>query len=307
MHLRMMLVLMGALIACGDKDDGDGDGETTDDTGEVVSGAAFEDYVYVTEAPVGDFTGFESGFQDAWLTQEVDPKKQITVSMTGTVEDFETGDEVDEARLRLWHNNDPSGTADQTTESNESGDVSGEWPVCTPVAYETSTDPVLDETKVTIQVNNVEGYSEDSTDVQFNSVSSATYKVIPSLLGVSPDPEKGIVAGTAYDIAGDAFFGAQIIVTNDDGVIPEGVVVKYFVEEFPNRQQEWTSEDGLFVIINVPVGTWNLEAYVSDGAGGHQLMGASQVSVIADSINISSIYTGYGDGIAYPESCLAAR
>jgi hypothetical protein len=33
-------------------------------------------------------------------------------------------------------------------------------------------------------------------------------------------------------------------------------------------------------------------------------MGATNVNVIADSINISSVYIGYGDGISYPSSCL---
>ena len=64
MHLRMIMMLGAALslTGCGDKDgDGDGDG-SGDDTGAAAEGAAFEDYVYVTEAPTGDFTGFEDGY-----------------------------------------------------------------------------------------------------------------------------------------------------------------------------------------------------------------------------------------------------
>ena len=88
------------------------------------------------------------------------------------------------------------------------------------------------------------------------------------------------------------------------GNIPDTLVVKYFVDDFPNRDQEWTSADGLFVMVNVPTGDWSLEAYTADGAGGHLLMGATNVNVIADSINSSSVYIGYGDGISYPSSCL---
>ena len=289
------------LAACGDKDTGSsGEG---DDTGGGGSEDRFAEYVYVTEAASGDFTGFEEGYQGSWLTQNVNSELQITVNMTGKVEDFETGDEVGEATVELWHNNTPSGSPDQSVTSDGSGAVSGQWPICQPVAYRTSTDEALGDTKVTIQVNNVE-YGKGDVDVQFNSVSSATYQVIPSLLGVSPDPSKGVVAGTAYDIGGDAFSGAQIIAVDASGNIPEGIVVKYFVDEFPNRQQEWTSADGLFVVINVPVGDWTLQAYISDGAGGHKLVGASNVSVVADSINISSIYSGYGDGVRYPDACL---
>jgi hypothetical protein len=45
--------------------------------------------------------------------------------------------------------------------------------------------------------------------------------------------------------------------------------------------------------------------YTADGSGGHILMGTTSVAVVADSINISSAYAGYGDGVVYPESCLA--
>lgn len=299
------LTLAALLLAgCGDKD------PVTDDTGTTTEDP-FSNFIYVTDAPVGDFTGFEAGYVDAWLAQSVDAAKQVTAAMTGTVEDFETEDEVEEATVEIFHNNDPTGTPDQVLASDGDGNFSGQWPVCAPVAYSTFTDPALEETKVTFQVNEIYGYSEDKktgsvqpVDATLNSVSSSTYQVIPSLLGVSPDPDKGIVAGTVYDLSGDPVYGAQVVAVDASGNIPDSLVVKYFVDDFPNREQEWTSADGLFVMVNVPTGNWTLEAYVSDGAGGHLLMGATNVNVIADSINISSVYIGYGDGISYPSSCL---
>jgi hypothetical protein len=299
------LILGAVLAGCGEKD--------TDDTGTDTnsSGDRFSEFVYITDAASGDFTGFESGYTDAWLSQDVDPAKLVTVSMTGDVVDFESNDEVKEATAEIFHNNDPTGTPDQVLTSNDDGEISGgEWPVCTPVAYSTYTDPDLNDTKVTFQVNEVYGYSEEkkggasAVNVQLNSVSSSTYQVIPSLLGVSPDTDKGIVAGTVYDINGDPVEGAQVVAVDASGNIPDTLVVKYFVDDFPNRDQEWTSADGLFVMVNVPTGDWSLEAYTADGAGGHLLMGATNVNVIADSINISSVYIGYGDGISYPSSCL---
>lgn len=299
------IVLASALTGCGEKD--------TDDTGTDTnsSGDRFSEFVYITDAATGDFTGFESGYTDAWLAQDVDPAKLVTVSMTGDVVDFESNDEVKEATVEIFHNNDPTGTPDQVLTSNDDGEISGgEWPVCTPVAYSTYTDPDLNDTKVTFQVNEVYGYSEEkkggasAVSVQLNSVSSSTYQVIPSLLGVSPDTDKGIVAGTVYDVNGDPVEGAQVVAVDASGNIPDTLVVKYFVDDFPNRDQEWTSADGLFVMVNVPTGDWSLEAYTADGAGGHFLMGATNVNVIADSINISSVYIGYGDGISYPSSCL---
>ncbi|MFT5683547.1 MAG: hypothetical protein ACI8RZ_004479 [Myxococcota bacterium] len=307
--MRIITTGLAALLlaGCGDKET-----TTADDTGTETTEDRFSEFVYVTDAASGDFTGFESGYTDAWLPQAVDSAKQVTVSMTGDVEDFESGDEVKDATVEIFHNNDPTGTPDQTLLSDDSGEITGgEWPVCTPVAYSTFTDPDLNDTKVTFQVNEVYGYSEEkkgggasAVNVQLNSVSSSTYQVIPSLLGVSPDTDKGIVAGTVYDVNGDPVEGAQVVAVDSSGNIPDTLVVKYFVDDFPNRDQEWTSADGLFVMVNVPTGDWSLEAYISDGAGGHLLMGATNVNVIADSINISSVYIGYGDGISYPSSCL---
>ena len=74
-----------------------------------------------------------------------------------------------------------------------------------------STDPLLEETKPTYEFHSIYGYQEDETlaGEEFNSVSEVTYRIIPSLLGVSPDPDKGIAAGTAYDVNGDNVEGAQ--------------------------------------------------------------------------------------------------
>ena len=130
-----------------------------------------------------------------------------------------------------------------------------------------------------------------------------TYQIIPSLLGVSPSPSKGIIAGTAFDVNEDPIEGAQVIVTDASGAIAGGSVVKYFVDSFPNRSQLYTSADGLWVAINVPPGTWNVSMYVANAEGGHDEMGSTVVEVAADSINVSNIYTGYGTGVKLPAAC----
>ena len=196
-----------------------------------------------------------------------------------------------------------SGAPDSVATSDAAGAISGlEVPNCTPVTYKVTTDAALGETKPTIEAHAVYQGAGSDTD-EFNSVSTTTYQIIPSLLGVSPQPDKGIIAGTAYDSVESKIEGAQVIVTDGAGNIAAGSVVKYFVEDFPNRGQEYTSPDGLWVAINVPPGTWNVEMYVADGADGHLLMGSTVVEVAADSINISNIYTGYGSGVKLPSGC----
>lgn len=309
-----LMALIAAGCSAGDKgsssDTGDGNGGL-DDTG-GSSGADFADFIDVTEGATGDFTGFEGGFDaaGAWLTQDVDPEAQTTTTLDGEVSDFESGNAVTGATVEFWYSDAVSGVADAKDESDDNGEVSiSDMPVCTPMTYKVSTDPSLDATKDTYEAHQIYsvGEGELKVDDELNSVSVTTYRLIPSLLGVTVDDDKGIIAGTAYDINEDQIMGAQVVVRDDNGNIPEDLVVKYFVEDFPNRDQPYTSEDGLWVAMNVPEGTWNVEMYISDGAGGHYLMGNTVVEVFPGSINISNTFTGYGDGIRYPDSCLAAR
>ena len=68
--------------------------------------------------------------------------------------------------------------------------------------------------------------------------------------------------------------------------------------------QPWTNDDGLWVGINVPAGTWIADMYIWDGAA-HVLIGSTTLQLNAGAVYISNIYTGVGDGIGYPPSCLA--
>lgn len=301
----MFIFSLALLVACSDSEKDDE--SENQDTDTDVTESRFAEFIYVTESPVGDLDCFEGGFEaiGEWVTQTPVVDNQIEVSLTAQILDFESDDPVPDATLELFYSNEAYGAPDGSYESDGTGSITGSVMKCSPYTYRVSTDPVLEETKVTIKANNVEK-NEESLSVEYNSVSSATYAVIPSLLGVSPDADKGVVAGTAYDCNEDPVEGAQVIVRDADGNIPESMVVKYFVQDFPNRNQEWTSEDGIWIAINIPEGDWMADMYVSDGAGGHIILGSTNVKVIADSINISSIYTSIGDGVKYPDSCLDA-
>lgn len=303
MHSMMILAL--SLLACGDKD-GDDSGLTGDGGGGDggSTGGVFEDYINVDQAPAGDLDSCWDGTN--WVVQTPVSAYQVDVAAYGTVADFETGDAVPDATLELWWGNDPTaGVADYQVTSDASGEADTTWKTCTPIAYKASTDPALDETVDTYEVNQVEPYTEGVLETEFNSVSSTTYAIIPALLGVSPDSDKGVIAGTAYDCGGEPIEGAQIVITDDEGNIPESLVTKYFVDEFPNRDQPWTSEDGLWVAINVPSGEWNIDMYVFDPkAGAHKLVGRSRAPIFTESILISNVYTGFEDGIRYPDICV---
>jgi hypothetical protein len=287
-----------------------GDTQPPRDDTAADSSEAFAEYINVDVDAVGDFEGFV-GCADyagcAWLEQDVDLAFQNEVSMDGQILDFETDDLVPDATLEVWLGDQVVGPADIEMVSDASGNVSGTLTTCLPLAIRVGTDPLLEETKPTYESHSVYDYNTTGSlsGQEFNSVSDVTYRIIPSLLGVSPDPENGIAAGTVYDMSGEKIEGAQVIVKDiSTGAIADGVVVKYFVDDFPNRNQPYTSADGLWVAINIPVGSWLVEMWVSDFAGGHVLMGGTVMDVIADSINISSIFTGFGSGVKYPDSCL---
>jgi hypothetical protein len=295
------LTVFLALAAC----DSSGETEDTDAGGPVDDGVLdFEDLVNVTTEGVGDFTCYTTG--DPWIEQNVDPAKQVTSAGNIRIVDFQEDDPVPEASVSFWFGDDVSATPDATGISDADGVVSVDVPACTPLSYLTYTNPDLEATRDTFEAHQVfEPPAVDTIEADINSVSRTTYQLIPSILGVSPATDKGVIAGTAYDCAGAPVKNAQIVVRDAEGNIPQSLIVKYFVDDFPNRDQPTTSADGLWVAINVPEGTWYVDMYaVRDGAV--SLLGTTVVQSFAQSINISNVHTGVGDGVKYPESCLLA-
>jgi len=301
MHRTLAIALVLSLsIACGKDED---DTSSTDDTGPDTSDP-MDAFIDLTDELVGDVSCFEPGSD--WLAQTVDDTKMATRTLEGLIEDFEDEIGVNEVDLEIWFSDSFSGTPDATAQSNSAGDVSVEVPTCAAMAYKTSTPAAEERTVDTYEAHQIYEYVDDGQvlDDALNSVSSATYVLIPSLLGVSMDEDKSVVAGTAYGCDGEPLENAQVVVVDANGDIPETLVVNYFQDSWPVRDQPHTSDDGLWVTMNVPEGDWTIQLWgLIDGA--EVLLGATQLTTYADSINISNIYTGYGDGVYYPASCLA--
>ena len=295
------IALLALLLPACSKSDSDEQTDTSNPTASV-----FDSIIDVASDPIAaDLTCWTLGAE--FLTTEADPSCVTDAPVDGEVIDFESDDPVLEATVELFFADEIAGTPDDVQVSDTSGKVTFESaPTCTPISYRVSTDPALEETKVTIEAHEIYPYGE-TINAEFNSVSFATFNIIPSLLGVSVIPGQGIVAGGAYDCNGDPIEGVQAIArsVDDETGYFEDQVVKYFVKSFPNRNQLYTSEDGLWVIVNVPPSDALIELWVSDGAGGHTLIGTTELLVEADSINISSGYYGY-TGNLYPDSCLEA-
>lgn len=304
-----LLVLALGFVAC---DGGETDTETEgtdpgEETAAEITERKFAELVTVTDAPAADDASCWSPGDD-WLTQTVDTAKQIDESRFVRAEDFQEDDlAVEGATVNIYDGDDVSATADTTIITNADGQAQVTATSCTPVGIQVSASG----TKNTYESHQVfetvadSGNSSGSPDV-LNSVSDSTYTLIPSLLGVSIDDDKSVIAGALYDCNGDPIENAQVVVRDQDGNIPDSLVVNYFVRSFPSRDQAATSEDGLWIVMNLPEGDWDVEAYVSDGAGGHDLVGTSTITNFADTIGIGSIYWGFEGGVWYPESCRVA-
>ena len=301
---KLILTSLVFTMACSTKSSDDDSGVAADDTDtSFVGGGVFEDFINVTDAPTGDISCFAGS-----LTTESAASGCIGQrSMAGQVMDFQDDIPVDEARVEFFWADAIFGAPDAVVTADANGVFNVEMNTCEPFTYRVTTDSILDATKTTIESHDVLPYNAVSpVSHEVNSVSSTTYALIPTLLGVSPDVTKGIVAGRAYDCEGNNLEGLQVVIDDGNGSIPAGVVAKYFIDDFPNRNQQYTSPDGLWILMDVPVGNWIVKGYVADGIGGHTLVAQTQLEVLADSINISSIYTGIEDGVKMPAACLTA-
>ena len=298
---RIACFLTIGLVACTGEETGDTGTETGEDTN-TTGPTTFEDLVNTADAPLGELTCVPT--DGTWLTQVVDPAKQLSAAHTLTVLDFDSDAPLAEANVDVWYADDAVGIPDASAISDENGEVSLTVPVCDAISYKTWTDPELEITRDTYEAHQI--FAPDAAfDGSLNSVSDVTYKIIPGLLGLPIEEGAGIIAGTVYGCDDEPVEHAEVVVKNADGSIPPNLRVKFFVNKFPNRDQPDTSPDGLWVAVNVPPGVVTVEAYTWNGTD-HVVQGKTVVRSFPDSINIGNIYAGFDGGVKYPAECLLA-
>jgi hypothetical protein len=267
---------------------------------------------------VGDFSCFTPAatFEaTTWAPEQVAIANPGDVTVDGTVEDFEKAEPRSSRTVALWYNDAVSGEPDVSAEvGSAAGDVSIVSPACKPVTYRTQELPGLGEAKVTYKAHAVFGKGEGGhIAATFQSVSNTTYTLIPTIVSIDIDPTKGSIAGSAYDCSRDPDMlpdnntgkiqGARMRIFDADGNPPEGATIKYFVDDFPDRNQPYTSADGLWGAFNVPPGEWTIELYAKVG-GEVVVLGRTQASVYPDTINIANVWSGHPDGVKLPATCV---
>lgn len=299
--LALSLVL--PLVACSGGSDGTTDGTDTGNGGGGGGGTTFADFVNVTTPYVGNTECYDGV---AWIDQTAGAGCTSDVEVAGTVSDFQTDEPVESASIDFWGNDDINTSPSLSIDADSSGQANATLPACTPIGYMTSTPAEWEETVDTYEVHQVYGWDPSgATDDTWNSVSVATGKLIPSLLGLEWTPGTAIIAGTAYDCDQQKIQHAQVFIHDADGNIPPDIAIRYFDNGLPNSDQPDTNDDGLWSAINIPPGDWIVEMWVYDGTT-QVLMGATHLTMMPDSVVISNIYTGVDDGVYLPASCLEA-
>ncbi len=279
--------------------------DETDETDETADESlVLEDVITVTTPTPGSQTCL--GEDLTLSTAEAHPTCIHTVDLTGDLEDFESGDGVGGVTVEFFWDDIVDGSPDATAVSELGGAVTGvQAPTCT--AWASRALAVEGESKTTIQLH----WSEPDTDpldTFFNSVSEGSFALISALVSIEPDITMGALAGTVYDCGGEGIpmAGVQVILRQGDAY-PGSQEIRYFTNEFPSVLQPETSEDGLWLIANVPVGNAVIEAYAVLGEGEEpSLIAKTEVVVQADSFVIADVYTGSGDGKVLPASCLTS-
>ena len=279
--------------------DADADADTDADT-DADADTDLSEYIDTTELPSGDLGCYDGS---SWNDVSVDPDcTDDNIVFGAVVTDFESGDAVADVTVSFSLADDPTGEPDFTVDSNSSGSLPlVEFASCTAFSTTAETDPALEETQTTIRQHWI--YAGGSNvDAEVPSVSSTTFRLIPSLLGVSPDPSRGLLTGQVLDCDGEPVEGAQVVFRSPDGDIDTAQVVRYFVDEFPNRDQPTTSDDGLFIVIDAPVGQGRLEAWTWDGSN-HVRQAMSDATCLAEAFTWSNLRVGLAHGVAVPPEC----
>lgn len=103
-------------------------------------------------------------------------------------------------------------------------------------------------------------------------------------------PETGIIIGRIL-VDGKPVQGAQVIIENHPGLEP------YYLDQFliPQQTQNYTSENGYFIIPGLNAGVYELSGFIGD-----RHLGTQQYLVAADAVSYQEIYSS-----ALPQSVIA--
>ncbi len=184
------------------------------------------------------------------------------VSATIVVKDFEDDFPVEGVQLEVFYANAATGTPDLDATSldptDENGEVTALVPAGRRIAYRVvgGDTPLYPPGVVQTSIEyDVVTPDTDGLTVDAISVSQHTYMLISTVLGITPDPAKGILAGGFKDCSGAEIEGAVARLYDSTGALCHGendCLDRYFIDDVPAQDQWWSSADGLFGVLQIP-------------------------------------------------------
>lgn len=184
------------------------------------------------------------------------------VSATFVVEDFEDGFPVEGVQIEVFYTNDASGTPDLDATNLDETDADGRVTALVPgdrlIAYRVvgGETPIYPPGVVKTSIEyDVVTPAADGGEIDAIAVGQSTYLLISTVLGITPLPELGILAGGFNDCDDQNIEGVVARLYNPDGTrcaSENRCLDRYFIEETPAQDQWWSSADGLFGVLQIP-------------------------------------------------------
>lgn len=256
-------------------------------------------------ALAADISCFSPG--STWRPQTLASDVGVTqsVEMRTTPLGGDEGEIAAEVELSIWFDNTNDGTADAQGVTGNDGTVSMTVPTCQALTVRAVRDP---DTEVTFKANLVVDPTLNAADVTV--VETLTSASIKAILNETIDNSSSLVAGTAYDCAGEPIVGVRARVRDANGNLIEEARDYYFNDRnLPTRRQTqpYTNTDGKWVVFNLPVGEVFVEIYANqcDGDDCEEIiLGGTKLVSEGDSVNIGNVHAGVEQGVYFPASCL---
>jgi hypothetical protein len=300
--MKYALILTTCLWGCGDDSgggDGDGGGGTAD--GPTVNCAAnggADCFEMPTAAMVKGDTTTPANFSCAPETLTTRDSEMV---VTGTIVDFQNGNELPGATIKAFFTSNITGAFDAMA----TADGTGAYSITLPAGAKSRMNWLMERTEdglptyalnvpLDITMNPVTEYEREN-------ISLLTANALPAFIGHARTNGLGVVAGGVEDCDGDSVQHAigTIASAESDGnanniAFIAGAEVYYFISGLPTRRNQRgdTNTDGVFVAIEIPVTAqaylqvWGFtsEADVAMGKAGLKLVAELPTTVIGDAV-----------------------
>jgi hypothetical protein len=223
-------------------------------------------------------------------TPTSDGATSVSVALSSTVKDFQSGNSVPNATVTAFKNID-TGTPFDTQMANANGDIAFTVPTgVTRFGFKMTADSAMP----TLLLNQyIDPAMATQSIGKIQSVSNATAATLPALIGETRTPGTGVIAGAFRDCQKHEMsnFVATVSSTPLTAAPIAGAETYYFSASVGlpvhHMQQEAASADGIFMVIQLPaaptayVQMWGYDGTVS---GEMKLLAQLQVPVLADTV-----------------------